>query len=112
MPPRRKPPLPPQNRPRYLTPEQLATIRRAWRAGLPRDEVCRLAGITSHVLEARRLDQLQDLKRRSKGVGGGRRGEDPTEEEIWGQLTAEIQSRWTEEERQAAWEGSRRHEDE
>jgi hypothetical protein len=109
---RRRPPLPPQNLPRYLTDEQLATIRRAWGDGLPRDEVCRLAGITLHVLEARRLDQLRDLPQRQQGIGGGRRGADPTEEEIWGPLTADIQSRWTDEERQAAWEGSRRHDDE
>jgi hypothetical protein len=105
----RRRPLPPQNRPRYLTPDQIAAVRQAWAAGLPRDEVCRQAGITLHVLEARRLDQLADLPKRRQGVGGVRRPEDPSEEEIWERITKEIQTRWTDEERQAAWEGSRRH---
>jgi hypothetical protein len=109
---RRRPPLPPQNRPRYLTDDQLELVRRLWRAGVHRDDICRSAGITLHVFEARRRDQLRDLKRRQQGTGGGRRSVDPTEEEIWGPLTADIQSRWTDEERQAAWEGSRRHLDE
>jgi hypothetical protein len=102
-------PLPPQNRPRYLTPDQIAAVRKAWAAGLPRDQVCLQAGITLHVLEARRLDQLADLPKRRRGVGGARRPEDPTEDEIWNTITKEIQSGWSDEERQAAWEGSRRH---
>jgi len=108
----RRNPLPPQNRPRYLTRDQIEVVTRAWREGLPRDEVCRLAGITIHVFEARRLDQLKGLKRRRQGVGGSRRPADPSEEEIWGRLTFEIQAGWTDEERAAAWDGSRRHQDE
>jgi hypothetical protein len=101
----------PKSGPHYLSAAQLAIVRRSWRQGLPRDEVCRLAGITIHVLAARRLDQLRDLERRTKGTGGRRRGVDPTEEEIWGSITAKIQSEWTDEERLAAWEGSRMHQD-
>lgn len=112
MPRRRRPPLPPQNLPRYLSDQQLELVRRLWRAGVHRDDICRSAGITLHVFEARRKDQLRDLKRRQQGTGGGRRSVDPTEEEIYGRLTLEIQERWTDEERQAAWEGSRRHLDE
>jgi hypothetical protein len=104
--------LPPQNLPRLLTRQQLAKVRRLWREGVRRDEICRQVGITQHVLEARRRDQLANLRPRKRGQGGSRFGVDPTEEEIWGRLTAEIQATWTEEERQAAWEGSRRQLDE
>lgn len=107
-----KPALPPQNLPRLLSRQQLATVRRLWREGVRRDEICRQVGITQHVLEARRRDQLANLGKRQRGQGGSRFGDDPTEEEIWGRLTLEIQATWTDEERQAAWEGSRRQLDE
>lgn len=91
-----------------LTREQVTAVRRAWRAGLRRDEVARAAGITVSRLTARLRDQLADLPRRGRGKGGGRRREepiDPTEEEIYGRLTVEIQARWTDEQRAAAWRG-------
>jgi len=65
--------LPPQNRPRYLTAEQEAAVRQAWAAGLSRDEVCRAAGITQHVLIARFADQLRDLPRPGRGAHAVRR---------------------------------------
>lgn len=90
-----------------LSREQLASVRKAWRAGLRRDDVARAAGITVSRLTARLKDQLADLPRRGRGKGGGRRGEDndPTEEEIYGRLTLEVQARWTDEQRAAAWRG-------
>jgi hypothetical protein len=87
--------LPAHMLPRFLSPEQVATIRQAWAAGLPRDEVARLAGITIHILEARKADQLADLPKRTQGVGGGRRGVDPTPDEI-SDRAAEVRSRWAE----------------
>lgn len=87
--------------------EQVAAVRRAWRAGLRRDEVARAAGITVSRLTARLKDQLVDLPRRGRGKGGGRRVEEyePTEDEIYGRLTLEIQAGWTDEQRAAAWRG-------
>lgn len=111
MPKQSRPSLPAHMRPRLLSPEQQRIVREAWASGLPRDEVARVAGITIHILEARRIDQLRDLPKRTQGVGGGRRGGDPTEEEIWGRLTREIQARWTDDERQQAWERSRSREE-
>jgi hypothetical protein len=87
--------LPSHMLPRFLTPEQESIIRQAWAAGLPRDEVARLAGITIHILEARKADQLADLPKRTQGVGGGRRGVDPTPDEI-SDRAAEVRSRWAE----------------
>lgn len=107
---RDRPTLPAHMRPRLLSPEQQRIVREAWAAGLPRDEVARLAGITVHVFEARRLDQLSNLPKRTQGVGGGRRGGDPTEEEIL-ILTRRLQQRWSDEEREQAWRGSRRRDD-
>jgi hypothetical protein len=90
-----------------LSREQEAAVRRAWRAGMRRDEVARAARITVSRLTARLKDQLADLPRRGRGKGGGRRKDDyePTEDEIYGRLTLEIQARWTDEERAAAWKG-------
>ena len=91
----------------FLSREQVAVIRAAWREGRRRDEIARLAGITVDTLNARLADQLKGLKRRGQGAGGGRRGEehDPTEAEIWGVLTREIQATWTDEEREERWRG-------
>ena len=107
---RDRPPLPAHMRPRFLSTDQERTVRQAWADGLPRDEVARLAGVTIHVLEARRRDQLADLPKRRQGSGGGRRGGDPSEEEI-ARITREIQARWSDEEREQAWRGSRRRDD-
>jgi hypothetical protein len=88
--------LPAHMQPRLLSPEQERIIREAWAAGVPRDEVAALAGVTLHVFEARRRDQLADLPRRPRGVGGGRRGDvDPSEEELI-ERAAEVRQRWPE----------------
>jgi hypothetical protein len=75
-------PVPPQNRPRYLTPDQERIVRESWVAGMSRDEVARAAGITVDMLVIRLKDQLADLPRR--GRGGNRRAPtpDPTPAEI------------------------------
>lgn len=91
-----------------LTDEQLRTIREAWAEGLRRDEIARMAGITIDTLSARLKDQLADLPKRGQGRGGGHRPEadDPSEEEIWGRLTKEIQAGWTDEQREQAAHGA------
>lgn len=91
-----------------LSPAQVETIRRAWAEGLRRDEIARLAGISIDTLSARLKDQLKSLPRRGQGRGGGHRpdGDDPSEEEIWGRLTKEIQAGWTDEQREQAAHGA------
>lgn len=90
-----------------LTRSQEAAARRVWRAGGTRDEVARAAGVSVGLIRQRLEDQLADLPRRGRGRGGRRRAQDPTEAEIYGTLTAAIQSRWSDEERDAAWHGAR-----
>lgn len=90
-----------------LTREQELAVRRAWRSGATRDEVAAAAGVSVGLIRQRLEDQLRDLPRRGRGRGGHRgQPRDPTEEEIYGALTAEIQARWTEEERDAKWHGT------
>lgn len=95
------------SRKQLLSRRQLSAVRRAWAAGLRRDDVARAAGITVARLVSRMADQLANLPRRGRGKGGGRRPAetDPTVEEIYGRLTVEIQSCWTDEQREAAWRG-------
>lgn len=90
-----------------LTRAQEAAARRTWMAGGTRDDVARAAGVSVGMIRQRLEDQLADLPRRGRGRGGRRRVEDPTEDQIYGPLTASIQERWTDEERDAAWHGSR-----
>lgn len=88
--------LPPQNQPRLLTPDQERIIREAWAAGIRRDDVCRMAGVSLHVFEARRKDQLANLPPRPRGVGGRYRCPLPSPVEI--KLAAhEARQRWSEE---------------
>lgn len=93
--------------PTLLNRSQVTVIRRAWRAGWTRDEVARAAGVSVGLIRQRLADQLADLPRRGRGGGGSRRVKDPTEEEIYGRLTLAIQATWTDEERHAAWMGTR-----
>jgi len=85
--------LPPQNRPWMLSPEQERIVRESWAAGLRRDEVCRLAGVSRDRLMARLRDQLSDLPRRGRGNGGNHRGVDPSPAEI-ALATAAIRRSW------------------
>ncbi len=91
-----------------LTRSQERAVRQAWRAGATRDEAARAAGVSVGLIRQRLEDQLRDLPRRGRGRGGkrGRRHEDPTLEEIYGTRTAEIQARWSDEERDAKWHGT------
>lgn len=84
----------------WLTREQEHRARRAFEAGMTRDEVARLIGVKVSRLFERLKDQLRDVR-----VGRGRRGgrprkrsadriPDPTPEEI-AQRAAEIRSTWT-----------------
>lgn len=93
--------------PTLLSRSQEREIRRAWLAGATRDEVARAAGVSVGLIRQRLEDQLADLPRRGRGGGSSRRVTDPTEEEIYGRLTVAIQATWTEEEREAAWMGTR-----
>ncbi|NDC96543.1 hypothetical protein EB077_14660 [bacterium] len=93
--------------PTLLNRSQERAIRRAWRAGLTRDEAARAAGVSVGLIRQRLADQLSDLPRRGRGRGASRRVTDPTEEEIYGRLTLAIQATWTDEEREAAWKGLR-----
>lgn len=106
--PRRKRPPPPPSKPRLLSAEQEAAARAAWLDGRTRDEVARAAGVTVDILLRRLQDQLADLPRR--GRGGNRRppADDPTEAQIWGPLTAEIQATWSDLERARHWVGGSR----
>ncbi len=88
-----------------LTRDQERAVRKAWRSGATRDEVAMAAGVSPGLIRQRLADQLADLPRRGRGRGGRRRSADPTPEEIYGRLTAEIQATWTDEERDAKWQG-------
>jgi len=92
---------------RLLTGAQEATIRKAWAGGETMQRCAYLAGVSLAVIRPRLEDQLADLPRRGQGAGRKKRPEavDPTPEEIWGKLTLEIQSGWTDEEREARWLG-------
>jgi len=76
-----------------LTDEQLRIIREGWSAGLSTVELCAAAGITIDTFKARRLDQLKGLPKRPRRVCSGKRGEDPTPEQI-AERTAMIRSTW------------------
>lgn len=88
-----------------LTPDQEQAIRQAWAAGATRDEAARAAGVSVGLIRQRLGDQLRDLSRAGRGGNCRRKRPDPTPDEIYGQLTAEVQSRWTDEERDAKWHG-------
>lgn len=92
-----------------LNADQIKIIIRALRDGLRRDDIAALAGVTVDVLEKRLRDQLKHIKRRGAGVGGGRRPgrePDPTEAQIWGELTAKIRAGWDDQQREQAAYGA------
>lgn len=82
-------------------------MRAAWRSGATRDQAARAAGVSVGLIRQRLADQLADLPRPGRGRPGRPRIQqsDPTPEEIYGALTAEIQARWTDEERDSKWHG-------
>lgn len=88
-----------------LTREQERAVRAAWKAGRTQAEIAADLGVGQDLLRARLRDQLADLPRPGRGRRGGRRASDPTEEEIYGRLTLIEQAKWTDEERDAKWQG-------
>ena len=91
-----------------LSKEQLAAIRQAHAGGATRDDLARLVGCSVGLIRQRLNDQLRDLPRRGRGAPGIRRQRpvDPTPDEIYGRLTAELQAKWTDEERDRKWHGT------
>ena len=83
-----------------LTADQVEAIRRLWAEGVGQSEICGRLGISVDRLRARLRDQLADLPARPRSANSGRRGRDPTEDEIEA-ACLEMRSRWTEEERMA-----------
>jgi hypothetical protein len=79
-----------------LTADQIGVIRRLWAEGRTQAEICAAAGITVDTLRVRLRDQLADLPARPRRVNSGRRGVEPTPEEIVA-ATAEIRAGWGEE---------------
>lgn len=90
-----------------LTPAQLKEARDAWVAGESQAEIARKIGVSIDTFRARLRDQLARLPARSRGGGSGRRGSDPTPEEIYGRLTLLEQASWSDEEREDRWVGPR-----
>jgi len=93
-----------------LTDEQIRTIRREIANGATVQQAAYAAGVGVSLIRERRKDQLRGLKVSPQGAGGKRgraRPPIPTEEEIYGRLTAEIRSRWDDERRDEAWIGGR-----
>lgn len=92
-------------RPRMLSPEQIRTARELWRQGTAQAEVAQRIGVTIDTFKARLRDQLADMPARPRRVNSGRRGCDPTEDEIYGRLTLIEQAAWSDAEREQRWRG-------
>lgn len=82
--------------PTMLTPDQISMARGMWTAGATRDEIAFTLGVSIDTLRARLRDQLADLPPRDRRANSGRRGIDPTREEIM-RATAEIRAGWPDE---------------
>ena len=76
-----------------LTATQIATARRLWNDGLPRDAIAAALGISVDTFRARLRDQLADLPKRSRSMNSARRGIDPTPREI-AAAAARIREAW------------------
>ena len=86
------PPIPPK---KILGPAQEADARAGLAAGLSRDDVANLIGVSRSILEARLRDQLRDC-RPGRGRGGHRPPTvDPTLDEN-AALTAQLRRGWPE----------------
>jgi len=90
-----------------LTPAQVRAAKAAWANGDSQSEIAMALGVSVDTFRARLRDQLAGLPSRGRGRGGRRRGEDPTEEEIYGRLTLLEQANWTDEDRDGRWVGMR-----
>lgn len=79
-----------------LDDDQVALARSLWAAGKTRDEIAYAVGVSIDTLSRRFQDQLGDLPSRDRRVNSGRRGIDPSPEEIMA-ATAEIRAGWPDE---------------
>ena len=79
-----------------LTDEQCALARNLWAAGEPRDGIAAALGISVDTFRARMTDQLRGLPKRPRSVNSGRRGVDPTPDQI-AYETATLRASWPEE---------------
>jgi hypothetical protein len=82
------------------TPELCEKIEILWLEGATTRQITDATGVSEQSLEwqRRKGGRLAKLPKRGRGTGGGRRSEpivDPTPEQIWGPLTAEIRSTWS-----------------
>jgi hypothetical protein len=66
----------------YLTDEQCERARLLWAGGQAAHEVAAAIGVTFDTFRARMADQLADLPPRSRAMTSGRRGEDPSPDQI------------------------------
>jgi DNA-binding CsgD family transcriptional regulator len=77
-----------------LTAEQVEAAAALWESGASAFEICLELGITVDTFKARRRDQLRHLPKRSRSELSGRRGDDPSEDEI--RIECErIRANWT-----------------
>jgi hypothetical protein len=65
-----------------LSREQIDEARRLWVAGATADEIVAAIGISIDTFRARQRDQLHSLPPRDRRANSGRRGVDPTPQEI------------------------------
>lgn len=77
-----------------LTAEQVEKAAALWGAGASSFEICLELGITRDTFNARRRDQLRHLPKRSRSGLSGRRGDEPSEEEIRRECER-IRANWT-----------------
>ena len=82
------------------TPELCEKIEILWLDGATTRQITEATGVSEQSLEWQRRagGPLSGLPKRGQGKGGGRRSQpliDPTPDEIWGPLTAEIRSTWS-----------------
>jgi hypothetical protein len=84
----------PKRRP--LSEQQVADAHRLWAADASVDAIVVALGITRDVFRSRRHDQLADLPRRERAVNSGKRGVDPSPDEI-ALETAAFRAAWPDE---------------
>ena len=82
------------------TPELCEKIEILWLEGATTRQITEATGVSEQSLEWQRrpTGALANLPTRNRGMGGGRRSQppaDPTPEQIWGPLTAEIRATWS-----------------
>ncbi len=81
---------------RLLSAEQVEAVRSLHARGATQTEIASAVGVTIDHLRARLRDQLTDLPARPRRANSGRRGIEPTAEEI-AAACVEIRAGWGEE---------------